>query len=158
MTNRALIERLAGRVTILELEVEALKERAGEGDSVRPTGIVEDRDMPKTHAGAPNPVVEKKEKVRGPWIALPNVDLKPEIRNKISAPIAFKQYGKEEVALDGTWKGLMRKVIEGYAMTEERRSYLLQGWSRHDTMKKILEVVGDNKYLFSVAFAVEATE
>ena len=155
MTNRKLIEQLLVRVSVLEVTVEALeeRERAREGVSERVAGLVYPSELTKVaKVDAP-----KQEKVRGPWIALPNVDMKKDCVD-MDGPIAFKRWGDKEVALTGGWADLMRKVVECYAMKEERRAYLLKHRDRHDTMRKVLEVVGDEKYKFSIAFAVDKTE
>ena len=144
MTNRVLIERLLGRVSVLEMEVEELKERAGEGDSVCPgvSVVIDDDKLCR----------RKKERVWGEWVPLSEVDMKSRDK-RIALPLAIKFPDGTERELKGGWNGL-KDVMGEYFDVDERTRVRLGIWSlRQNAMEEVIRLAGAQANEFAIAFS-----
>ena len=151
MTERVLIEALAGRVFALEVEVAELKKQA-EVPTEKATPLIGgDHSLYGTEKNEPPLPTEK---VQGKWVRLSQVDMKPQERN-VDKPVAFKTPLGKVTEVKGGWNGLKRCVIECFDLDETYRNKLLKGMSRHDCMKTCLELTGAMADQFYVAFLVE---
>ena len=139
MNNRTLIERLYGRVSILELE------RAGEGDSVRPAATWK----ATVQTEKPKP----KAKVRGEWIPLTQVDTKKGVRS-IPPPIAIRFPDGSDTDIAG-WNGIKHAIGDYLDVDKYTREQIARGQSRHDAMETARRIAGADADKFAIAFPVK---
>ena len=141
MNNRTLIERLYGRVSILELEVEALKERAGEGESVRPVASV--KAVPQKEK------LSERMRPRGEWIPLTKASA-----DNAPAPVAVQFPDGTEKELK-YWAHLPLAIADYIGVDDVTREYIARPKSRGVCLEEALRAAGSNAENYAVAFAKE---
>ena len=149
MADRELIERLLGRVSVLEMEVGELKDRLGEGDFVRPGGLKKD-DFSNTKAGTPQYVKEVKERKRGEWIPLTEVDTR-KYEKSLIAPcvIRFPSGSEREIKF---WTDVPFVVADDVYIDESLREYIARPKNRRACIEEACRIAGSHAEDYAIAF------